>query len=635
MSFEMSTAPAPPPDNAVRWAHHPAEQLAHLAAHTPIQVPRGAADGHHPAAMLQPGSFQLQQGTPFTGLEQTAQYQRSFPHNFSVQNGGAFAQLSAAQLQQHNQAVAQQPNYELFAQRIAAEQQQQLQRLQQQPQIVDATWFDAQKTQSAWSEVQTSPQRPQLQRPQSAQQPQPPHSQMQLLSPQPAYHHALLSPTHGNPLWQQHAQSQRSQLHLTPPQSSPSSTVTTTPQNGLLSTVSVKRSPSVGEQERRRSPMAPQGARSCFTSPQPTMADNATVKREEHRTAEETTDAAASNENHQDSGTQQFEKLRTILDFEHDNQDRNEDGADRESVEKERSLEASRLLLNLSGSENSEPSGEENSNEEITVDCSDATAKDECISQPQHAQETSVDAVIRNVLTLTSIASPTGGAAAGATSTTTASENGAASSNGTSQKHRSYFRPPGLGAPTDASSDSNVLVCNVCGFSCTSKFHYNSHMNTHSDHKCSICNYTSRTEGRLKKHIMDSHTQEDRIAAGLDVPTNTGSNGCSDAKDIDKLQQELSSTMSSLLESANRIVATEANGETATSMTPTSVTVNVAVMNGDSIPQSSDSAFSVSNPLENIRALAEKNGLLNGAALDPSNLSSTLSGLLGGSDTNG
>uniref|UniRef100_A0AC35TMV8 C2H2-type domain-containing protein n=1 Tax=Rhabditophanes sp. KR3021 TaxID=114890 RepID=A0AC35TMV8_9BILA len=88
----------------------------------------------------------------------------------------------------------------------------------------------------------------------------------------------------------------------------------------------------------------------------------------------------------------------------------------------------------------------------------------------------------------------------------------------------SFIRPPGLGPMplTEASSSGNskgveLLQCSLCGFSCTSKFHYNSHMNTHGDHQCTMCDYTSRTEGRLRRHMRDSHTIEQQIAAGLDV----------------------------------------------------------------------------------------------------------------------
>ncbi|XP_014675228.1 PREDICTED: uncharacterized protein LOC106814986 [Priapulus caudatus] len=57
-----------------------------------------------------------------------------------------------------------------------------------------------------------------------------------------------------------------------------------------------------------------------------------------------------------------------------------------------------------------------------------------------------------------------------------------------------------------------VYRCTLCSYSGTSRFHFNSHMNTHFDHKCSLCEYTARTEARLKKHIRELHG--DASAAG-------------------------------------------------------------------------------------------------------------------------
>jgi hypothetical protein len=75
-------------------------------------------------------------------------------------------------------------------------------------------------------------------------------------------------------------------------------------------------------------------------------------------------------------------------------------------------------------------------------------------------------------------------------------------SDGTGQRvSRAYFRAPGLEGPNgfiplfkfDLSiylillandnatmTNANVLVCKHCSFSSTSRFHYNSHMNTHT-----------------------------------------------------------------------------------------------------------------------------------------------------------
>ncbi|PAV71605.1 hypothetical protein WR25_22169 isoform A [Diploscapter pachys] len=90
----------------------------------------------------------------------------------------------------------------------------------------------------------------------------------------------------------------------------------------------------------------------------------------------------------------------------------------------------------------------------------------------------------------------------------------------------SFIRPPGLGpvaVPPPAAGQQAALVCPICGFSCPSKFHYNSHMNTHGDHQCTMCDYTSRTEGRLKKHMRESHTEEERQRAGINIEMTSSS----------------------------------------------------------------------------------------------------------------
>jgi hunchback-like protein len=116
---------------------------------------------------------------------------------------------------------------------------------------------------------------------------------------------------------------------------------------------------------------------------------------------------------------------------------------------------------------------------------------------------------------------------------------------------RAFFRAPGHGGPTEFNQDSSkAFVCSICNFSCPSKFHYNSHMNTHGDHQCSMCDYTSRTEGRLKKHMRESHTRDEQIAAGLDVPP--------EAPTAAENTAEYQATMVSLLEAAKAAVNTAA-----------------------------------------------------------------------------
>lgn len=137
-------------------------------------------------------------------------------------------------------------------------------------------------------------------------------------------------------------------------------------------------------------------------------------------------------------------------------------------------------------------------------------------------------------------------------------------------KHRTYFRAPGLEAPTESFANSvNLHVCPICSFSCSSIFHYNSHMNTHGYHKCLMCNYTARTEGRLKKHMKTSHSRADRIAVGLDKYTDEELAKKTENKDPLQQQQQnaqqqhqdnkiISTTMASIVAMVNQVAATNA-----------------------------------------------------------------------------
>ena len=60
---------------------------------------------------------------------------------------------------------------------------------------------------------------------------------------------------------------------------------------------------------------------------------------------------------------------------------------------------------------------------------------------------------------------------------------------------------------TDDDITGEMYRCHLCSYTGTSKYHFNAHMNTHFDHKCPFCDYTSRTEGRLKRHIRDFHSE--------------------------------------------------------------------------------------------------------------------------------
>jgi len=67
--------------------------------------------------------------------------------------------------------------------------------------------------------------------------------------------------------------------------------------------------------------------------------------------------------------------------------------------------------------------------------------------------------------------------------------------------------PTGMSFNPDSDITGELYRCHLCSYTGTSKFHFNAHMNTHFDHKCPFCDYTSRTEGRLKRHIRDFHSE--------------------------------------------------------------------------------------------------------------------------------
>lgn len=47
-----------------------------------------------------------------------------------------------------------------------------------------------------------------------------------------------------------------------------------------------------------------------------------------------------------------------------------------------------------------------------------------------------------------------------------------------------------------------------CLLSGTTRSEFEDHMTCHFEHICPHCDYKSRTEGRLKRHIKDFHTEE-------------------------------------------------------------------------------------------------------------------------------
>ncbi len=52
----------------------------------------------------------------------------------------------------------------------------------------------------------------------------------------------------------------------------------------------------------------------------------------------------------------------------------------------------------------------------------------------------------------------------------------------------------------------SVYQCSMCSYSATSRFHFQAHLNSHFDVKCTYCDFTARTEGKLRAHIRNAHS---------------------------------------------------------------------------------------------------------------------------------
>ena len=51
----------------------------------------------------------------------------------------------------------------------------------------------------------------------------------------------------------------------------------------------------------------------------------------------------------------------------------------------------------------------------------------------------------------------------------------------------------------------------------TTDYHFQAHMNSHLEHQCPHCDYKSRTEGRLKRHIKGKFSAAVPALTGVDV----------------------------------------------------------------------------------------------------------------------
>lgn len=184
----------------------------------------------------------------------------------------------------------------------------------------------------------------------------------------------------------------------------------------------------------------------------------------------------------------------------------------------------------------------------------------------------------------------------------------------------SFLRAPGLGPSSSPDLPSSSLPhfrCDICGFSCQSKFHYNSHMNTHSDHQCTMCDYTSRTEGRLKKHMRDSHTIEEQLAAGLDVDPSALSFGTSTASS--SYDSGIATAITSVLEAANLAAAQYAATNGLNGDQSKEKSVNFEGGNEMSVGDNTNATTVISSShsdiptsaLDQIQALTDNTGLIN------------------------
>uniref|UniRef100_A0A9J2PR87 C2H2-type domain-containing protein n=1 Tax=Ascaris lumbricoides TaxID=6252 RepID=A0A9J2PR87_ASCLU len=152
-------------------------------------------------------------------------------------------------------------------------------------------------------------------------------------------------------------------------------------------------------------------------------------------------------------------------------------------------------------------------------------------------------------------------------------------------------------------------------------------MNTHGDHQCTMCDYTSRTEGRLKKHMRDSHTVEEQMAAGLDMEPSCCSSATATPITSSMLSApsgiNLTTTVASVFEAANLAAAAQAaqaaalsaDNDNPTSIAPSSKSDNneqpsSTTVTSTSIPTSLCTNSFLPSALDQIRAFTEDPSIL-------------------------
>lgn len=108
---------------------------------------------------------------------------------------------------------------------------------------------------------------------------------------------------------------------------------------------------------------------------------------------------------------------------------------------------------------------------------------------------------------------------------------------------------PGSSDMQDDVAPGRPFVCQICDYTSESKFHFNSHMNTHTEHRCPVpdCNYATRTEGRLRRHVKNHHNPN---GGSSDEPT--GSDSLDDLRDASGISEGLVASQESTTTSSGK-----------------------------------------------------------------------------------
>ncbi|MPC10734.1 Protein hunchback [Portunus trituberculatus] len=57
----------------------------------------------------------------------------------------------------------------------------------------------------------------------------------------------------------------------------------------------------------------------------------------------------------------------------------------------------------------------------------------------------------------------------------------------------------------EGDEDKQLFQCHLCSYSCASRCQFNTHLNTHYDHKCTKCEFTTHAEPKLREHLQEEH----------------------------------------------------------------------------------------------------------------------------------